>query len=123
VSIPEAPTYFVGQRGVWVHNCPFGRVMSMREAQAITKGHGGSIEAHHLIEHRHFRNGTVGGNHLDSPGVVMTKEEHGRITYQLSQRMPYDSNYEVSVLRAVYREVYADYPEWAAAVDRYLSKQ
>jgi hypothetical protein len=21
LSIPEAPTYFVGQRGVWVHNC------------------------------------------------------------------------------------------------------
>jgi len=54
LSIPGSPTYFVGERGVWVHNCPLThKIGQHRRAFASFFGEvPPNHEVHHIIPQR-----------------------------------------------------------------------
>ena len=121
LSIPGSPTYYVGERGVWVHNCVPRRVpVPFRDAQKATKGFKGDIQAHHLIEKRHFKHGTFSGNPDDFPGVVLTRGDHNIITNALRERLPYGKKYSRDEVRRAYEDVYAGYPGFLQSIKEHL---
>lgn len=103
LSIPGSPTYFVGEHGVWVHNCiPTGVPVPFSDAQRATRGLAGELQAHHLIERRHFARGSFEGNPNDVPGVVLTRPEHQEVTNLLRRELPYGRTHSPAAIRDVY---------------------
>ena len=63
-------------------------IMSYEDAQQITKGQGGEIQAHHLVDQR-FKI----GDPAKSPALVLTKAEHNAFTQASRSQIQYGSNY------------------------------
>ncbi|MCB1257658.1 MAG: hypothetical protein KDB26_11160 [Microthrixaceae bacterium] len=88
-------------------------IQSYRAQQAATRGLGGEIQAHHLIERR-FAN-VMGGNTDDWASIVVTRAEHQQFTNAWRQEIPYGPTGTGMATRAqveaAARQIYADYPE------------
>ena len=63
------------------------RILPYREAQKLTAGHRGAIQAHHIVEVRHLQNWSE--SIADSPAVILSAAEHHRITQALRTKLPY----------------------------------
>jgi hypothetical protein len=118
LTVAGGHTYFVGQEKAWVHNACIGEVFERySEAANLTRGQGGEIQAHHLIEARHFRNWEMP---TDGPAVILTRADHLEITNDLRAALPYGREYTPAQVRAAYMEVYAGHSEWLAAIRRHM---
>ena len=89
-----------------------------REARKLTAGHGGKIQAHHLVEARHARRWGLDPN--DAPALVMSKEAHQAVTRTLRRLMPYGRTYTREEVLRAYRVAYAGHRQWLEAVERYI---
>lgn len=126
LSVAGNPSFLIGVDGVWVHNClSRGVPVPLKEAQKATRGFGGEIQAHHLIEKRHFDLGAFTHmKHGDVPGVVLEQAEHQKVTNLLRDQLPMDGTvYSPQQIRNAYREVYLiqmDRPEWWHSIQMFL---
>ncbi len=137
IQVAGTRTFFVD--GVWVHNssCDItgpryrggdmfpdvGKIMSYRDAKKLTAGHGGDIQAHHILEKRFAER--FGIKDTDSiPAIILTREQHNEITQRLRSRIPYGQagtgTATPATIREMYSEVYADYPEMLAAISKLI---
>lgn len=133
IQVAETRTFFVD--GIWVHNdsCDIlpvryrggdlfpdvGKILSYKDAKKITAGHGGDIQAHHILEVRFARH--FGITDTDSlPAIILTREQHQEITNRLRAGIAYGRNgtgvATPATIRAMYMDVYADYPDMLAAI-------
>ena len=91
-------------------------VVAFRDAQKITRGHRGAIQAHHILEARHLKNWGMADLVRDAPPVVMSKAQHDFYTGQLRQGLPYRIDHQRAQVWEKYQKVYADHPEWLGAI-------
>ncbi|MBI3035441.1 VCBS repeat-containing protein [Candidatus Woesearchaeota archaeon] len=84
-----------------------------------TAGKKGEIQAHHLIEKRFLKK--WGKSIDDAPAVILTREEHQKLTNTLARKIPFGSNINSpkQAYRA-YREVYRDSPYWGVIQDWFI---
>jgi RHS repeat-associated protein len=95
-----------------------GKMGKYSEMTKHTAGHGGKIQAHHILEVRFLEN--WGGRAADGPAVILTKAQHDQITQALRNRLPYGMPKDASVKPQVwhaYKDVYKDYPELLNAIE------
>jgi RHS repeat-associated protein len=87
-------------------------------AQAsVTRGQGGTVQAHHLIEQR-FAN-VMGGATDDWASIVVTRTEHTTFTNAWRRLIPYGAgtqNATRAQVEAAARVIYKDYPEILSAL-------
>jgi YD repeat-containing protein len=98
-----------------------GKIMPYREAQKLTAGHRGAIQAHHIVEKRFAE--TLGISDINGmPAVILTKGQHNEITQLLRNNIGYGQGAGKTGratpdrIRTMYMEVYADYPELLGVV-------
>ncbi|MBI1928689.1 hypothetical protein HYR99_31150 [Candidatus Poribacteria bacterium] len=96
------------------------RITSYRQAQAVTRGVRGKLQAHHILEARHLWAWGCGGEIADAPAVVLSRVEHQAITNALRQALPYGRIYAKGQVWQVYQRVYANYPEFLKAIERFF---
>ena len=128
LSIPDSPTYYVGEYGVWVHNANClaigvpGKYAHARNTVKAANKHAGKLlyEAHHLIEVRHFKRGTFSGSAAKSPAVALLKTEHAGITKMLQSLLPTGKTYTRSEVRNAYNSAYSAYPEYISAIEAFF---
>ncbi|MCR6712221.1 MAG: hypothetical protein NVV57_05790 [Demequina sp.] len=81
----------------------------------VTAGHGGEIQAHHLIEKR-FAD-VMGGNTSDWASIVVTRSEHQAFTNAWRQAIPYGTrNVTPAMVNNAARDIYGYYPEVGQAL-------
>ncbi|WP_147243136.1 RHS repeat-associated core domain-containing protein [Acidipropionibacterium virtanenii] len=89
------------------------RIKPYKEQRGHTKGTGGDLQAHHLIEKRFVR--AMGGGNTDEwPTIVVTRAEHQKFTNAWRKEIPYGpgtSNATREDVENAARKIYADYPE------------
>lgn len=99
-----------------------GTIASFAALSEATKGLGGTYQAHHIFEQKVLK---MLGMPLDiSPAVVLRKDVHAQLSAALERALPADEVEEMTkaeILEA-YRQVYKDYPQWIAEVQRYLGR-
>jgi len=128
LSIPGAPTYFVGERGVWVHNCDLiGKVYpSYREATEISHG-SGWLHAHHIIpvewvnkldELAHLRGKTDQMPAMLLPDQFHVKEVHPQIIDPVFDRLGTDA--PIGEIKRALLRIYQHSPDAASQVRRWL---
>jgi hypothetical protein len=103
------------------------KILPYRQAQKLTRGWGGDIAAHHILEGRHLKNWGRSAEIADAPAVILTWAEHNRITQALRAKLPYKSprfsgRHEKEEVWAAYQEVYTrlGYPEWLDSIEKYF---
>ena len=87
-------------------------IAPFRTQSKLTAGHGGSIQAHHLIERRFARQ--MDQNILDMQSIVLTKAEHDVFTAAWREAIPRGrgtTDATRSQIEAAARQIYSDYPE------------
>jgi RHS repeat-associated protein len=97
-------------------------ISTYHAARKVTAGQGGDIQAHHILEKRHFRNWGILDQASSSPAVVLTKAEHDALTSDLRKALPYGHYYTRQQVEAAYEQVYTEHghPEAFEAVRHYL---
>ncbi|WP_157732691.1 RHS repeat-associated core domain-containing protein [Cellulomonas sp. PSBB021] len=83
-----------------------------RTQRLLTRGRNHAIEAHHVIEKRFARR--MGGNTMDWPAVVLTREEHRYFTHAWRNEIGYGAGTRAATRQQIEdaaRRIYADYPE------------
>jgi RHS repeat-associated protein len=99
-----------------------GTIASYEALSRVVAVLGGVFQAHHLIEVKileHFGLPTD-----EAPAVIMTKEEHEKITGELEKLLPpeeIEHMTEEEIQRA-YEKAYKDHPEWIDEVKRYFQR-
>ncbi len=88
-----------------------GRILPYRQAQKLTRGFSGEIQAHHIVEKRVAK--ALGIPDLDGmPAVILTREQHQMITNELRNAIPYGIRKITSdEARLAYMKAYRDFPE------------
>ena len=100
------------------------KILPYREARKLTRGWGGRIQAHHLIEKRFMH--IFNRNPLDLPAVILTREMDQEITAALRRALPYGSGLKGAAAKArlweVYQQVYRNLgsSEWLSYIERYF---
>ncbi|HRE75623.1 MAG TPA: RHS repeat-associated core domain-containing protein [Flavobacteriales bacterium] len=113
-----------GPNGNYTSKSGFGSgdpaILPYKEAQKLTRGFKGSIQAHHIVESRHLRR--LGMGHLvrEAPAIVLTRAEHQAITRVLNQLLKLGNTYEKEVVLEAYRIAYKDFPTWIKAAENFL---
>jgi RHS repeat-associated protein len=96
-------------------------IASYRALQAVTKGHAGAIQAHHILEARHLRYwGYADDAIANVPAQVLTHAEHVQISNALRQALPYGTRYTRDQVWAAYQMVYRQYPQYLRAIQHYF---
>jgi RHS repeat-associated protein len=89
--------------------------------QQVTRGHGGAIQAHHLLEARHLRAwGYSAAEIAAAPAQVLTQAQHTAISRALAQHLPTGVRYTREQVWNAYQIVYRNYPEYLNAISRYF---
>ncbi len=119
LTVEDVHTYFVGD-GQWlVHNVEcLGDIVPYSQGKDLTKGHGGDIQAHHILEARHLRN--WGEDDLAAPSVVLSRTDHQELSRRLAEALPTGRSYSREEVWERYQEVYADHPELLDAIRGYF---
>lgn len=92
-------------------------IASYTAQKALTAGHKGAIQAHHLIEKRFASQ--MGGSTDDWSSVVVTRDEHAKFTAAWREAIPYGDGTRTATRADVEnaaRSIYADYPEILGAL-------
>jgi len=76
------------------------------EGRKYTAGHNHAIQAHKIVEWRHYRNSTIDIN--DMPATVLTRDQHLNVSRRLRTEMPFGRKYFKSDLVRAYTKVYTD---------------
>jgi len=98
-----------------------GVVTSYREGRALTRGLRNLVQSHHLEEVRHLKRfGLTAEEIANSPAVVLSRAQHLDITAALRAEMPYGRSYNQQEVWTALQKVYANYPEWLAAIRSYF---
>ena len=94
--------------------------MTYSKAQDITRGKGGAIQAHHLAEQRFLEK--WGFNVRNAPAIILTKEQHNKITRTLRSLLPYGqtNRFTKQNVWKAYQQAYEDYPEYLKAIEGYF---
>lgn len=57
---------------------------------------------------------------LDALAVVLPRADHQRFTNELRAKLPYGRGYTHEKVWIAYQEVYADFPDFLQAVEKYF---
>jgi hypothetical protein len=102
----------------------FGRgspIASYKQLQAVTRGHAGDIQAHHILEQRHLRAWGYSADEIaTAPAQVLSRAEHEAMNRALSEALPTGGVYSRSQVWSQYQKVYANYPEYLEAIAPYF---
>jgi len=96
-----------------------------KNLQKLTRGKRGAIQAHHIAEKR-FANLLRGRPHPnDMPAVILTDQQHTKITSELFKRLHTNRRYTKKDLPEIwqkYQEVYTQlgYAEWLQDIEHYF---
>ena len=84
----------------------------------FTKGLGARWQAHHILEVKIAKNvlGLEAAERL--PAVILSEAEHKALTARLATKTKIGMS--PAEAWAAYQEVYAKYPTWLAAIQRYF---
>jgi RHS repeat-associated protein len=96
------------------------QVLSYRDAQKITQGGGGDLQAHHLVEQRFLRQ--WGHSVNDAPSVVLTKQQHRAYTDALRRQLPFGASYSKQGVFEAYQKVYSKNSDYMKAIQKYFKK-
>jgi hypothetical protein len=103
------------------------KILPYNQAQKLTKGFGGDIMAHHILEARHLRSWGRHAEVPNVPAVILTRQQHDEITQLLKIMLPYSPpgrtiRYEKEHVLAVYKKVYTrlGYSEWLQHIEKYF---
>lgn len=97
------------------------RIAPYSELQAVTKGQGGAIQAHHILEQRHLRAwGFTEAEIANAPAQVLGRTEHQALSRALSEALPTGTRYSPSQVWSKYQEVYKSYPGYLDAIKSYF---
>ncbi len=119
LTVDEAHTYFVGDVRWLVHNvCALIDIVPYSQGKNLTKGRGGDIQAHHILEARHLRN--WGEDDLAAPSVVLSRTDHQELNRRLAEELSTGRSYSREEVWERYQEVYADHPELLDAIRGYF---
>jgi RHS repeat-associated protein len=89
--------------------------------QEVTAGQRGAIQAHHLLEARHLRYwGYSAAEIAEAPAQVLSRAEHAAITKALQAELKTGVAYSREAVWQAYQKVYANYPQYLAAIERYF---
>lgn len=90
--------------------------------QAVTKGHRGSLQAHHILEARHLRAWGASARQVrEVPAQVLSRQEHVAITAALRRALPFGVRYSRGQVWRAYERVYAQYPSYLRSISHYFS--
>ncbi|GIV03350.1 MAG: hypothetical protein KatS3mg015_2739 [Fimbriimonadales bacterium] len=95
-------------------------VMSYREAAKLTRGLGGALEAHHVLEARHLNRWGMSSLLNDAPAIVIPRDLHVEVTRRLRSELPYGGRYDMDAVLDAYRRVYSDAPHLVTNVEEFL---
>lgn len=118
VLVRGAQMLRIGGRAVNVASRSGQVFSSYRDAQRVTRGAGGAIEAHHLVEARHLRN--WGLNAADGPAVILTRSEHQAVTNELRRLLPYGQQHSKEAVWEAYQQAYRNHQDWLHAIQHYF---
>jgi len=111
-----------------------GTIASYKALSEATRGLNGAYQAHHLVEQQvlkelAFRSAEKGTlpidyDKLESPAVVLTREQHQFITDELAERLPPGELGAMSAaeMYEAYAFVYRGHPAWLAEVKNYFPR-
>ncbi len=91
-----------------------GRLDTYAKLIMLTRGHGGAIQAHHIVEVRHLQRLLISTR--EAPAVILTRADHVLLTSTLQKVLPYGRTYTKAALIAAYKQVYSGQPEWLKLV-------
>ena len=98
------------------------KILPYNQARKLTKGQGGDIMAHHILEVRHLKRWGRSGEIATAPAVILTRNQHQMITNKLQRMLPPRVRHEPDEVMAVYRQVYTEFgfAEWLGHIERYF---
>jgi len=99
------------------------KIKPYKEAQKLTKGFKGELQAHHLIEVRHLEKVLDLGKQaiLEAPSKILEKSKHLDITKRLRKELPYGKSFSKKEISKVYKEVYKESKDILKAIGGYLT--
>ncbi len=59
---------------------------------------------------------------LESPSVLLSREEHTAVTSMLRNELPYGQVHSPESVWRAYQNVYSEAPEWLGAIEPYFRK-
>jgi hypothetical protein len=96
------------------------KILPYKAAATLTRGWGGAIMAHHILEARHARKWGLKISTDDLPAVILSREMHNKLTGELFSRLRTGVEHSKDAVWAVYQDVYKNFPEWLRTIEKYF---
>jgi hypothetical protein len=95
------------------------KILPYKQARKLTRGFNHRIEAHKLLEWRHVRTRMCKD---DIPAVILSFEEHQRISQALYAALPTGQEHAMDFIWRAYQDVYTrfGYAQWLSHIEKYF---